>query len=278
MKSIEKISINMLGAFAMLLSSACVITSCGETKRTEIAPVVEATEEVEDVSEIENLDSLEIIDGEINSEDVMVEDPNAPSTSIPSPSEVIKSDSIAKDSVAIPAEEPQQEEPKAEVKRQAMEIDSPEGWTRVRKEPTTGSRELFKVKAQKKFYVTKIEGSEWYKFYWTEDGEQEGYINGRYIKPIASSNSKDKETVKVKVKDSNATGKYHVIIGSFDDFDNAKAKYEQLSKWADAEMFYEKSKKKYRVSIYSSTDKLKAENVKADVANDGYPDAWILKY
>lgn len=272
MKSIEKISINMLGAVALLMASACVV-SCGETKTTEIGTVVETPEE-EVPEDTSDLSEFEIIDDEINSEDVMVEDSNAASTSIPSPGDVIKKDSIAKDTTSVKEKTDKKDEAKAEGKRQAMEIDSPEGWTRVRKEPTTNSKELFKVKPEKKFYVTKIEGSEWYKFYWTEDGKQEGYIHSKYVKPITAKKEKNKDVA----KESKATGKYHVIIGSFDDFDNAKAKYDQLSKWAEAEMFLEKDKKKYRVSIYSSTDKSKAENVKADVAKDGYPDAWILKY
>ena len=245
-------------AVAMLVASgACVTTSCGENKSAEQTTEASTKDDVK----------INIVDKSQESvvEEVTIEEEEA--EEVVAPIETNDESTEKKETAEV------KESPKAKVdkgKRQAMEINDADGWTRVRKEPNDKSKELFKVQAEKKFYVTKIEGSKWCKFYWTEDGEQEGYIHGEYIKSVGS-----KKAVPNEYK---PTGKYHVIIGSFDDFDNAKAKYDQLSKWAEAEMFLEKDKKKYRVSIYSSTDKSKAENVKADVAKDGYPDAWILKY
>ncbi|MBO5272211.1 MAG: SPOR domain-containing protein [Muribaculaceae bacterium] len=249
--------INAVAVAMLVASGACVTTSCGENKSAEQTTEASTKDDVK----------INIVDKSQESvvEEVTIEEEEA--EEVVAPIETNDESTEKKETAEV------KESPKAKVdkgKRQAMEINDADGWTRVRKEPNDKSKELFKVQAEKKFYVTKIEGSKWCKFYWTEDGEQEGYIHGEYIKSVGS-----KKAVPNEYK---PTGKYHVIIGSFDDFDNAKAKYDQLSKWAEAEMFLEKDKKKYRVSIYSSTDKSKAENVKADVAKDGYPDAWILKY
>ena len=245
-------------AVAMLVAlGACVTTSCGENKSAEQTTEASTKDDVK----------INIVDKSQESvvEEVAVEEEEA--EEVVAPIETNDENTEKKETAEV------KEDPKAKVEessRQAMEINDADGWTRVRKEPNDKSKELFKVQAEKKFYVTKIEGSKWCKFYWTEDGEQEGYIHGSYIKPVGS-----KKAVPNEYK---PTGKYHVIIGSFDDYKNAKAKFDKISKWAEAEMFFHKDKKTYRVSIYSSTDKTKAENVKADVRKDGYPDAWILKY
>lgn len=245
-------------AVAMLVAlGACVTTSCGENKSAEQTTEASTKDDVK----------INIVDKSQESvvEEVAVEEEEA--EEVVAPIETNDENTEKKETAEV------KEDPKAKVEessRQAMEINDADGWTRVRKEPNDKSKELFKVQAEKKFYVTKIEGSKWCKFYWTEDGEQEGYIHGEYIKPVGS-----KKAVPNEYK---PTGKYHVIIGSFDDYKNAKAKFDKISKWAEAEMFFHKDKKTYRVSIYSSTDKTKAENVKADVRKDGYPDAWILKY
>ena len=249
--------INAVAVAMLVASGACVTTSCGENKSAEQTTEASTKDDVK----------INIVDKsqEPVIEEVAIEEAETEEVTTPEKTEetsAVKEESTDK-----------KEEPKAKVEessRQAMEINDADGWTRVRKEPNDKSKELFKVQAEKKFYVTKIEGSKWCKFYWTEDGEQEGYIHGSYIKPVGS-----KKAVPNEYK---PTGKYHVIIGSFDDYKNAKAKFDKISKWAEAEMFFHKDKKTYRVSIYSSTDKTKAENVKADVRKDGYPDAWILKY
>ena len=248
--------INAVAVAMLIASGACVTTSCGENKSAEQTTEASTKDDVK----------INIVDKSQESvvEEVAVEEE---AEEVVAPIETNDENTEKEETAEV------KEDPKAKVdegKRQAMEINDADGWTRVRKEPNDKSKELFKVQAEKKFYVTKIEGSKWCKFYWTEDGEQEGYIHGLYIKPVGS-----KKAVPNEYK---PTGKYHVIIGSFDDYKNAKAKFDKISKWAEAEMFFHKDKKTYRVSIYSSTDKTKAENVKADVRKDGYPDAWILKY
>lgn len=249
--------INAVAVAMLVASGASVTTSCGENKSAEQTTEASTKDDVK----------INIVDKSQESvvEEIAVEEEGA--EEVVAPIETNDENTEKEETAEV------KEDPKAKVdegKRQAMEINDADGWTRVRKEPNDKSKELFKVQAEKKFYVTKIEGSKWCKFYWTEDGEQEGYIHGSYIKPVGS-----KKAVPNEYK---PTGKYHVIIGSFDDYKNAKAKFDKISKWAEAEMFFHKDKKTYRVSIYSSTDKTKAENVKADVRKDGYPDAWILKY
>ena len=249
--------VNAVAVAMLIASGACVMVSCGENKSAEQTTEASTKDDVK----------INIVDKSQESvvEEIAVEEEGA--EEVVAPIETNDENPEKKETAEV------KEDPKAKVdegKRQAMEINDADGWTRVRKEPNDKSKELFKVQAEKKFYVTKIEGSKWCKFYWTEDGEQEGYIHGSYIKPVGS-----KKAVPNEYK---PTGKYHVIIGSFDDYKNAKAKFDKISKWAEAEMFFHKDKKTYRVSIYSSTDKTKAENVKADVRKDGYPDAWILKY
>ena len=253
--------VNAVAVAMLIASGACVMVSCGENKSAEQTTEASTKDDVK----------INIVDESQESvvEEVAVEEEVA--EEVVAPIETNDENTEKKETAEV--KEDSKEEPKAKVEessRQAMEINDADGWTRVRKEPNDKSKELFKVQAEKKFYVTKIEGSKWCKFYWTEDGEQEGYIHGSYIKPVGS-----KKAVPNEYK---PTGKYHVIIGSFDDYKNAKAKFDKISKWAEAEMFFHKDKKTYRVSIYSSTDKTKAENVKADVRKDGYPDAWILKY
>ena len=252
--------INAVAVAMLIASGACVTTSCGENKSAEQTTEASTKDDVK----------INIVDKsqEPVVEEVAVEEE---AEEVVAPIETNDENTEKKETAEV--KEDKKEESKAKVEessRQAMEINDADGWTRVRKEPNDKSKELFKVQAEKKFYVTKIEGSKWCKFYWTEDGELEGYIHGSYIKPVGS-----KKAVPNEYK---PTGKYHVIIGSFDDYKNAKAKFDKISKWAEAEMFFHKDKKTYRVSIYSSTDKTKAENVKADVRKDGYPDAWILKY
>ena len=253
--------VNAVAVAMLIASGACVMVSCGENKSAEQTTEASTKDDVK----------INIVDKSQESvvEEIAVEEEGA--EEVVAPIETNDENTEKKETAEV--KEDSKEEPKAKVEkssRQAMEINDADGWTRVRKEPNDKSKELFKVQAEKKFYVTKIEGSKWCKFYWTEDGEQEGYIHGSYIKPVGS-----KKAVPNEYK---PTGKYHVIIGSFDDYKNAKAKFDKISKWAEAEMFFHKDKKTYRVSIYSSTDKTKAENVKADVRKDGYPDAWILKY
>ena len=252
--------VNAVAVAMLIASGACVMVSCGENKSAEQTTEASTKDDVK----------INIVDKSQESvvEEVAVEEE---AEEVVAPIETNDENTEKKETAEV--KEDKKEESKAKVEessRQAMEINDADGWTRVRKEPNDKSKELFKVQAEKKFYVTKIEGSKWCKFYWTEDGEQEGYIHGSYIKPVGS-----KKAVPNEYK---PTGKYHVIIGSFDDYKNAKAKFDKISKWAEAEMFFHKDKKTYRVSIYSSTDKTKAENVKADVRKDGYPDAWILKY
>lgn len=257
MTRIDFIKVVNAVAVAMLIASgACVTVSCGENKSAEQTAEASTKDDVQ-INIVDDSQKA-VADEEVVDEEEV--------------DEVSTPDEADDDSSEKKETEEKKEEPKAkaEDKREAMEINDADGWTRVRKEPNEKSKELFKVQAEKKFYVTKIEGSKWCKFYWTEDGEQEGYIHGSYIKPVGSK--------KATPNEYKPTGKYHVIIGSFDDYQNAKAKLDQISKWAEAEMFFHKDKKMYRVSIYSSTDKTKAENVKADVKKDGYPDAWILKY
>ena len=249
--------VNAVAVAMLIASGACVMVSCGENKSAEQTTEASTKDDVK----------INIVDKSQESvvEEIAVEEEGA--EEVVAPIETNDENTEKEETAEV------KEDPKAKVdegKRQAMEINDADGWTRVRKEPNDKSKELFKVQAEKKFYVTKIEGSKWCKFYWTEDGELEGYIHGSYIKPVGS-----KKAVPNEYK---PTGKYHVIIGSFDDYKNAKAKFDKISKWAEAEMFFHKDKKTYRVSIYSSTDKTKAENVKADVRKDGYPDAWILKY
>ena len=252
--------VNAVAVAMLIASGACVMVSCGENKSAEQTTEASTKDDVK----------INIVDKSQESvvEEVAVEEE---AEEVVAPIETNDENTEKKETAEV--KEDKKEESKAKVEessRQAMEINDADGWTRVRKEPNDKSKELFKVQAEKKFYVTKIEGSKWCKFYWTEDGELEGYIHGSYIKPVGS-----KKAVPNEYK---PTGKYHVIIGSFDDYKNAKAKFDKISKWAEAEMFFHKDKKTYRVSIYSSTDKTKAENVKADVRKDGYPDAWILKY
>ena len=248
--------VNAVAVAMLIASGACVMVSCGENKSAEQTAEASTKDDVQ-INIVDDSQKA-VADEEIVDEEEV--------------DEVSTPDEADDDSSEKKETEEKKEEPnaKAEDKREAMEINDADGWTRVRKEPNEKSKELFKVQAEKKFYVTKIEGSKWCKFYWTEDGEQEGYIHGSYIKPVGSK--------KATPNEYKPTGKYHVIIGSFDDYKNAKAKFDKISKWAEAEMFFHKDKKTYRVSIYSSTDKTKAENVKADVRKDGYPDAWILKY
>ena len=248
--------VNAVAVAMLIASGACVMVSCGENKSAEQTAEASTKDDVQ-INIVDDSQKA-VADEEVVDEEEV--------------DEVSTPDEADDDSSEKKETEEKKEESKAtaEEKREAMEINDADGWTRVRKEPNEKSKELFKVQAEKKFYVTKIEGSKWCKFYWTEDGEQEGYIHGSYIKPVGSK--------KATPNEYKPTGKYHVIIGSFEDYKNAKEKFDQVGKWAEAEMFYHKDKKTYRVSIYSSTDKTKAENVKADVKKDGYPDAWILKY
>ena len=263
MKKMEKKNkfVKMFNAVAvavLIASGACVATSCGgETKTEGAGQVAEKTDSV-----TTNADET----GDVTSE--VIEEAGEKPTGEGTPLEYNDGSEDVKNEKAEATDK--KETAKAEEKRVAKEINDADGWTCVRKEPNAKSTEMFRVKPEQKFYVTKIEGSKWCKFYWTEDGKQEGYIHGSFIKNVGEK--------KTPINEYKATGKYHVIIGSFEDYKKAKAKFEQIDKWADAEMFYQKDKKTYRVSVYSSTDKGKAENVKADVSKDGYPDAWILKY
>ena len=256
LKKYSVVKVRKVVVMAMLISSGTLlISSCGNEKNAseQNTKNYEYIEEEEDtlISD-ENIEEAYTDDSEINSEE-------GESAGTDEAVEDASDEGINEAAISQKTE-----------KREAIETDSEEGWVRVRKEPTTNSKELFKVQSAKKFYVTKIEGSQWCKFYLTEDGKQVGYIHSKYVKPVG---------VKIATpKESKPTGKYHVIIGSFDNAKNAQAKYEKLKKWADAEILFEKESKKYRVSIYSSADKSNAEKVKADVAKDGYPKAWILKF
>ena len=246
---------NAVAVSLLIASGAFVATSCGGEKKAE--------GEVEVAEQMDTVSNTDASAKETTVEDVSGEEAEQP-TGEGTPVENTEAETEKKDAAD------KKETAKADEKRVAKEINDADGWTCVRTEPNAKSKEKFRVQAEKKFYVSKIEGSKWCKFYWTEDGKQEGYIHGSFIKNVGEK--------KTAINEYKPTGKYHVIIGSFDDYQKAKAKFEQIDKWADADMFFEKNKKMYRVAVYSSTDKSKAENVKADVAKDGYPDAWILKY
>ena len=78
-------------------------------------------------------------------------------------------------------ETPSQKPPKKTEKRYPMVINDPDGFTNIRSQTNAQSRIVDQVYEGDVFYVSKIPGSNWRKFYWTEDGSFVGYIHNSRI-------------------------------------------------------------------------------------------------
>ena len=156
--------------------------------------------------------------------------------------------------------------------RIAMVINDADGWTNIRSAMSSNASIVDKVYEGTVFYITYTNNSKWCKFYWNETGPSAGYIYKKYIKPVGST-----KTPPNQQKVNSSKGKYHIIIGSYHNYNDAyNICYNNPNDLFDLEVVYNSSVNAYRISAYSSYSKADVKNM-LETAKYYYPDAWISK-